>query len=204
MEPPGRWARIQEPLVPHAGELAASAVEGLRDYFDRPFALFGHSLGALVAFEFARQVRRTLHLQPAHLFVAARRAPQLVPPVQHAAIHGLPDAAFLQLLTAHYGGMPQAVLDNPELLEIVLPITRADIQAVETYVYANEPPFDCPITAFGGRLDHTTSAEDLDAWRAQTTREASMRLLDGGHFFATDRPAEVLRVIESALRRLQG
>jgi medium-chain acyl-[acyl-carrier-protein] hydrolase len=204
MEPPGRWSRIREPLLATIGDFAASAARGIRPYLDKPFAFFGHSVGALVAFELARQLRRDLRLEPVHLTVAARRAPQLVPPVVHPPIHGLSDPAFVESLSRHYGNMPQAILDDPELLEVVVRITRADYRALETYAYVDEPPLACRILALGGRRDPMATEPDLAAWRAQSSCDSTVRIFSGDHFFLVPEQALVLSAIADALGQISS
>jgi medium-chain acyl-[acyl-carrier-protein] hydrolase len=160
--------------------LVEALAQALAPLLDRPFAFFGHSLGALVSFELARQIRRQYGVHPVRLFVSAGRAPQIphrVPP-----IHTLPDKEFLVELR-RLNGTPSELLDHEELMDIMLPLLRADFALYETYVYLTEPPLSCPISAFGGLQDHRVSKSDLEAWRAQTSGSFSLRMFPGDHFF---------------------
>jgi medium-chain acyl-[acyl-carrier-protein] hydrolase len=147
---------------------------------DKPFAFFGHSLGALIAFELARQIRRQHGVHPVRLFASAGRAPQI--PHRTPPIHNLADKEFLAELR-RLNGTPRELLDHEELMEVMLPILRADFALYETYLYSNEPPMNCPISAFGGVQDRRVSASDLEAWRSQTSASFSLRMFPGDHFF---------------------
>jgi medium-chain acyl-[acyl-carrier-protein] hydrolase len=199
MEPPGRWNRLQEPLLTSIDQLVASVARDIRPYLDKPFALMGYSLGALVAYELARHLRRVLQRQPGYLFVAARRAPHLVPPTQHPPLHDLQDMKLVAALVANYDGLPRAVVEDPELLAIVLPIARADLRALETYAYVPESPLSCPIAVWGGETDRATPRGDLDAWRVHTTARFSLQMFSGGHFFIDGAHKLLVRAVEESL-----
>jgi medium-chain acyl-[acyl-carrier-protein] hydrolase len=160
--------------------LVEALAQALVPLLDKPFAFFGHSLGALVAFELARRIRREYGLHPARLFFSASRAPQI--PHRSSPIHTLPEKEFLAELR-RLNGMPCELLEHKELMEIMLPILRADFAVYETYVYTSEPPLNCPISAFGGLQDHTVKDNDLEAWRAETNASFSLRMFPGNHFF---------------------
>ncbi|WP_414514280.1 thioesterase II family protein [Nostoc sp. PCC 9305] len=177
---PGREKRLKEPPFTELLPLIQSLAPVLLPYLDIPFAIFGHSTGAIVSFELVRQLRRQKAPNPVHLFVSARRAPQL--PSTESPIHQLPEAAFIEKLR-RYQGTPDAILKNPELMEIFLPTLRADLAINETYIYSSEPPVDCPISAFGGLQDMEVSRDDLAAWRYQTNSTFSLRMFPGNHFF---------------------
>jgi len=147
---------------------------------DKPFAFFGHSLGALVSFELTRRLRREYGVHPVRLFVSAGRAPQI--PRRGPPIHALPEEELLAELR-RLNGMPGELMEHEELMEIMLPLLRADFAVYETYVYTNEPPLNCPISAFGGIQDHRVKDSDLEAWRAQTNVSFSLRMFPGDHFF---------------------
>jgi medium-chain acyl-[acyl-carrier-protein] hydrolase len=179
VELPGRGARLKESPVRDLTALVDAAVEGLRPALDRPFALFGHSMGALVAFELARRLGAQ-GLAPRHLFVSGHAAPHL--PGVEPPMHPLPDHEFIERLRG-LNGTPLEVLQHPELMEMMLPILRADFTACERYVPAPAPPLEVPISAFGGTDDPDVSQERLDAWRPYTSRRFIARRLPGDHFF---------------------
>jgi medium-chain acyl-[acyl-carrier-protein] hydrolase len=162
----------------------APLVEELRrvldPYFDVPFALFGHSLGGFITFELARALRRDRRGGLVHLFVAGSRAPQL--PSRLPDLHELPDAEFLDGLR-RYEGTPDEALRNADLMSLLRPMLRADFSLTETYVYTEERPLDVPIAVFGGQNDPVVERYELAAWREQTTRAMTLRMLPGDHFF---------------------
>ena len=177
---PGRGTRVTERPFTRLSPLVEALAQALVPLLDRPFAFFGHSLGALVSFELARQIRRQYGVHPVRLFVSAGRAPQI--PHRNPPIHSLPDKELLMELR-RLKGTPSELLDHEELMEIMLPLLRADFALYETYAYSSEPALDCPISAFGGLQDHRVNESDLQAWRAQTSVSFSLRMFPGDHFF---------------------
>ena len=161
-------------------EALADAIHAYLDEPDEPFAFFGHSMGAVVAFELARLLRRRAHPLPKMLLVSGARAPQFrrghVPPPEPAPSEFIEELRRLE-------GLPPQVLDNPALLRMVLPALRADTALYRNYIYAEEPPLDCPIRAYGGTEDPNVRREHLEAWARQTTSSFGLRMFPGGHFF---------------------
>ncbi len=178
---PGRDGRMHEPMPDDLQTLAVVMAGGLAPLLDIPFACFGHSMGALIAFELARALRRGGQMGPMRLFVSARRAPQL--PRTDTALHTLPEEAFVEMLRQRYNGIPAALLAEPELLKLLLPMVRADFKMIETYQYREEDPLDCPIAAFGGTQDSLARHDDLSAWQAQTRGSFKLQMFPGGHFY---------------------
>ena len=188
---PGREARIREPAFTSLPPLIDGLLPALgRGLLDGPVAFFGHSMGALVAYELARALRDAGSPRPLHLFVSARRAPDL--PARTAPIHALPEPEFRQRLR-ELNGTPEAVLEHPELMELLGPTLRADFTLIETYEPTSAPPLDCPITAFGGVDDPDVSEEEMAAWRRFTTAAFQLRMLPGDHFFLAQDSGEALR-----------
>ena len=198
---PGRGLRIKEApfrdLVPVVAAVASAATP----YLDRPFAFFGHSMGALISFELARLLRERGVRGPAHLFVSGCRAPQLRG--GEPITYDLPDAEFIEYLRS-LKGTPAEVFDHPELLELMLPLVRADFSVVETYQYRPGPALGCPVTAFGGESDEEVGVEGIKAWGEQTSGRFDARIMPGDHFFLNDPPTRslMLEVIASELARL--
>ena len=186
---PGRGTRLREEPFTNLDALVAAVAEAIAPLLDKPFALFGHSMGAMISFELARRLREQGQPQPSHLFISGRRAPQL--PNDDPISYNLPDAELGQELL-RLNGTPKEVLEHPELMELMLPLLRADFSVVETYDYRPGVPLDCPLTAFGGLRDAEVSREQLDAWREQTTGEFALRMLPGDHFFLSDAQAQTL------------
>ena len=193
---PGREARLREPLFNRLASLVDTLAEELIPWIDGPFAFYGHSMGALLAFELARELRRRHGLLPFHLFVSGYRAPQL-PPSESPFSH-LPNEEFIDRVR-QYGGVPDLVAQHEELMEIFLPILRADFEMTETYVYRQEAPLECPITAFGGLSDPKISSEKITAWSIHTSVRFSDHFFPGGHFFLHDSEPLVLEQINIQL-----
>jgi len=196
---PGRGSRLAERPLSHLSQLIQVLASGLAPELDKPFVFFGHSLGALLSFELARQLRRDSGPQPAHLFVSAGAAPQhrrSRPP-----IHSLPERAFLDEVR-RLNGTPAQVLQTRELVDLIVPVLRADFALIETYSFRAEQPLDCPITVFGGRDDEFLSREDLEGWREHTGATFAMHMLPGDHFFINSAQALLLAVVRAKLESL--
>lgn len=176
---PGRESRIGELPYRRLTPLVEALADAVEPYLDRPFAFFGHSMGALVAFELARHLRRTSKPQPVRLTLAAFRAPQL--PNPNISIHHLPDEVFKVVLRSE--GVPETILQSDELMQAVLPTLRADLELCDTYEYSAEPPLGCPLSIFGGLGDVRISASDLAGWRTQATTVSGPTMFPGSHFF---------------------
>ncbi len=168
----------------------------LHPYSDMPFAFFGHSMGALLSFELARELRRQHGIVPVHLFATGKQAPQV--PDRDPPIHQLPDPAFLDELRL-LNGTPEEVLQHPELMELMLPVLRADMAVSETYVYKREDRLDCSISALGGLQDRQVNYDGLVAWREQTNRSFTLRMFPGNHFFLKHSQSLVLEAISQSL-----
>jgi len=197
IQPPGRESRLGEAPLTRIPEAVALLGEEFLRLLDVPFALFGHSLGAHIGFELARLLRRKNLVGPVHLFASASRAPQLPdpdPPISH-----LPEQEFLDELCQRCGGIPQEVLDNADLLEIVMIALRADCEMCETYRFQPERPLECPITVLGGDADYL-KYDELAAWREQTADRFRLHMFPGGHFFIRDREEQIPKLISQALR----
>lgn len=194
---PGRESRFRETPFIRMSDVVERAAEALEPHLDLPFVLFGHSMGAILCFELARLLRRRYGVGPIHLFVSARRAPQLADP--QPPLHRLPDARFIAEIDRRYNGLPREVMANTELMELLLPMLRADVQMIETYAYEPGLPLDCPITAFGGVEDSGLRIEDLEGWRAHTNSHFETKLFPGDHFFVQSAPKEILGTISRSL-----
>jgi medium-chain acyl-[acyl-carrier-protein] hydrolase len=151
--------------------MVKSISEVIEPHLDKPFAFFGHSMGAMISHDLARALRRKYGVEPVHLFVSGRRAPQM--PRTRKTTYDLPEPEFIEELR-RLNGTPQEVLDQPELMQLMIPLLRADFSVCQTYQYEPEPPLTCPITVFGGLEDETTR-EELVGWRAQTSAACTSR-----------------------------
>ena len=193
---PGHQDRLHDPPFTSVGRLARAVADELIPIVDEPLALFGHSFGALVVFEVARELRRRRAAPPLALFVASCAAPHLMR--RRRALHELSDAAFLRELRL-LGGIPEEVAENEELLQLVLPTLRAEIALADTYVYEPAEPLDVPIFAFGGVHDHV-SYDDQAKWREHTSGPFEIQMFPGNHFFFTNRERRLVAAIGARLR----
>lgn len=178
---PGRDSRITENLHTNLYPLIEELADGLVSHLDRPFAFFGHSMGSLLAFETARQLRRKRAAQPVRLFVSARTAPHM--PEPHQEIYQLAEPAFIRMTENLYGAMPDVIRQDPEILRLFLQIMRADLTMTGTYNYMDEAPLDIPITVYGGMEDRSVTEAALHTWSSQTTASFRLLMLPGDHFF---------------------
>jgi medium-chain acyl-[acyl-carrier-protein] hydrolase len=194
---PGRGTRLMEPPFTRLSPLIHALAQALTPLLDKPFAFFGHSLGALLSFELARRLRRQYGVQPVRLFISADRAPQI--PNRDPPTHNLPEGEFLTELR-RLKGTPGELLEDEELMQIMLPVLRADFALYETYAYSTEPPLNCPISAFGGLQDPRVNRGDLEAWRDQTTVSFSLRMFPGDHFFLNTAQPALLQALSQELR----
>lgn len=197
---PGRENRLREAPFTQLSPLVQTLVRILHPYLHKPFALFGHSMGALISFELTRELRRRKVSGPLHLFVSGRNAPQIPDP---DPIYHLPEPEFVAVLR-RLNGTPEAVLQNRELMQFILPLLRADFTLHETYSYTAEPPLDCPISVFGGLQDSETTRDGLDTWRAQTRNVFTLRLFPGDHFFLDSAQNLLLQAILQDLSKTGG
>jgi medium-chain acyl-[acyl-carrier-protein] hydrolase len=180
VEPPGRGSRFPEPLHDRAEPLVDDLLPRLLTRRDAPFALFGHSMGALLAFEIARRLEQRYGAPPLHLFVSAFRAPHLPP----AAVpdHTLPDEQFRARLR-EFKGTPEEVLADEGLMELFVPILRADLAIAGTYRSTGGPPVTCPVTAFAGTEDREVGVSAVAQWSRHTTGGFALKAVPGDHFF---------------------
>nr|VFK51956.1 MAG: Surfactin synthase thioesterase subunit [Candidatus Kentron sp. TUN]VFK53571.1 MAG: Surfactin synthase thioesterase subunit [Candidatus Kentron sp. TUN]VFK55025.1 MAG: Surfactin synthase thioesterase subunit [Candidatus Kentron sp. TUN] len=197
---PGRESRFGEPCFEETVPLAQALATDLLPYLNLPFAFFGHSLGALLAFELARELRRRKEPGPLCLIVSGRRAPQLI--LSREPYHKLSDSALINQLR-DYGGTPEIIFQEPELMALFLPVIRADFALTDGYTYVPEAPFDYPIYAFNGEADHTVLKTDMDAWRQHTSNSFVLHLLSGGHFYLSESEGpSLVRMITKELETL--
>ncbi|HYM62407.1 MAG TPA: alpha/beta fold hydrolase [Thermoanaerobaculia bacterium] len=193
---PGREERMGEAPFDRMPRLVEALADGLARDLDRSYALFGHSMGALVCYELAQELRRRGERLPAHLFVSGAPAPHLAPLV--VPIYDLPGERFYAEIR-RFGGLPDEVWRSEELLALLMPRFRADLAVTGTYAYTERPPLDCPITAFGGEEDETVSLASIEGWREHTVKAFRRELFPGGHFFLNEFGPRILAVIGDEL-----
>lgn len=199
MQLAGRGHRVGQPAHDRLDQLVLELTQAIAPWLDRPFVLFGHSLGALVSFELARTLRRCFCLTPVMLVVSGYRAPHLPP--RRPPIHDLPGGPFWSEIGRLHGTPPQ-VLADPQLTSLLEPALRADFACVETYEHQPDAPLECPIVAFGGRADAEVPVEDLAAWAEHTDAGFSLSMFAGDHFFLHTEQRGVVRELLSALSPL--
>jgi medium-chain acyl-[acyl-carrier-protein] hydrolase len=198
---PGRESRLRELPYRRVEQLLEPLCAALEPHLDRPYALFGHSLGSIVAYEVARRLSAGGGPGPAGLLVSGRRAPRLA--TSRRPFCGLPDAEFLAALGG-LGGTPPEVLDEPELVRMLLPALRGDFELNESYAALPGPRLRCPIVAAMGAADPEVDRTELLGWHEETSGDFTMRVFAGGHFYLKgDRP-DVRTALRQDLERLMA
>jgi medium-chain acyl-[acyl-carrier-protein] hydrolase len=195
---PGRESRHRETPYTRLDGIVAGLIEEVsHDLVRLPYAWFGHSLGALVAFETCREAQRLGLPDPVRLLVSGRPAPHLIP--RQPPVHAAPTARIMDRLR-EMKGTPPEFLEDPSAMAGVLPTLRADLAAAETYQYRPGPPLGCPISVFGGAQDPFATADELSLWRGHSAASCTMRTFPGGHFYLHESHHELLPVIDAELR----
>lgn len=194
---PGRERRFGEPALTSIDETVDCMLPIMRQLVELPYVVLGHSLGALLGFELVRRMQAAALPLPAHLVVSGHRGPQLPDP--DPPIHGLPDDEFIAELS-QLNGTPSEVFESPELVELMLPLLRADFAAAETYRYTEGQPLTCPITALGGDLDPLVSVTEIEGWRMQTSAAFNHHILQGDHFFFQQSQTQFIHILNNVLR----
>lgn len=195
---PGRELRRREPPLKNMAALVEFLLPEVSIWLDdgRPAFFFGYSMGAALAYELAVKLHQIGHTGLCGLFVAACRAPQLF--TQMPKYFLLDDKAFLSALTG-FGGMPEIILSEPDLLALALPALRADFEVLGTYRWQKRQILSCPVSVYGGNRDPLATPADLAPWREHTVNAFSLRLFSGGHFFINDARGQLLRTLAADL-----
>lgn len=195
---PGRQDRRHEPNIDNIPELAERSFAALRPFADKPLALFGHSMGAVLAYEVALRMREAGLPWPVRLFASGRRAPSRY---RDERVHLQPEQqiiAELQLLS----GTNASILADPEILEMIMPAVRSDYRAIETYRHTPDRRLDRPITVLTGDADPRVSMEEAKAWAEHSDGPIDLHVLPGGHFFLVDQSEQVIALLRKELSRV--
>ena len=179
---PGRESRLSEAPFRRMDALIDALSKGITGWLEKAYSLFGHSMGALIAFELSRELRRRNLPLPRTTIVSGRRAP--TEPTTESPLHVLPDTAFINELVARYDAIPKVILEEPELMALFLPVLKADFEVFETHEYVDAPRLECALGIYGGRSDPQTP--QMDGWAGLYEGPCRKRLFDGGHFYLAD------------------
>lgn len=191
--PPGREARIREPFAEDISEMASGAVSALAELPVRPQAFFGHSMGAIIAFEAAHLLADSDDRMPRHLFLSGRRAHG--PVFGETPLSGLPNADFVNAISTRYGGIPEQIMNDRELLDLFLPVIRADIRAIERYSSPQREPLDVSMTLIGGTNDSQCTDQAWEGWSHCTSSEVEYLRFPGDHFFLHNQSAALAQAL---------
>jgi medium-chain acyl-[acyl-carrier-protein] hydrolase len=189
---PGRENRFSEPHPGSIDDIVGQLGEVIAQHADKPFVLFGHSLGALVAYELTRAFQQLRGPAPRHLIVSGTRAPRC--PRRDEPIHQLDDDTFLERIKS-FNGTPPSLLQDMELMKLFTPLLRADFRAAESYRYVDRGPVVCPVTVLGGDGDDGVPLDDLRAWSSMCRSSCDMHVFRGDHFFIHEHKAAVIEIV---------
>lgn len=192
VQPPGRGARLMEDLFSDMDSLIAELIQLIPKYLDKPYILFGHSLGSRVAFELLTNIVKLQLPLPIHFIASGSKGPQLQ--TRNEITHTLSDSAFIQKLTK-LNGTPKEVLENKELMDIFLPLLRADFKLSETYRYTGDIQIDCPLSIFTGDQDIDINDNDLNGWSQFFNKNSTIYPIPGDHFFIDRNATLVIKKI---------
>ncbi|MCR9256709.1 MAG: alpha/beta fold hydrolase [Alphaproteobacteria bacterium] len=196
---PGREFRLGDPLLTDMKEIASSIADAVSPLLDRPYAVFGNSMGILIGYNVVTELRARGFPLPRLMIASGRNAPQFK--WVDRGMEKLPDAEFIDAVR-EYNGTPEALLRDPDLQELWLPRLRADLTITAQYEYVDRAPLACPIVVLSAENDHLVSAEGLDGWRDQTTEETRFFRFPGDHFFLQVHHERVLGVVNAELGHL--
>jgi medium-chain acyl-[acyl-carrier-protein] hydrolase len=193
---PGREWRLDEPAVADSEELADVLTAQITAHADRPYVLFGHSMGGRLAYEIALRTERAGVRSPLCVVASAFYAPTL--PNRSPLLSDLPEDQLVANLVS-YGGLPSDFATNQDFLRFLLPTVRADLAVVESFGLAEPGGLSCPVSVFAGDDDEYVAREDVLAWQDATTGRCTVRFLPGGHFFLRENSASVLAAVAEDL-----
>lgn len=191
---PGHGKRFGERAFVRLTRLVEVLADQIACEIQPPFIFYGHSMGALVSFELARELFRRYGDGPSHLFLSGHGAPHL--PKSEPDTFNLPDSEFIANLK-RLNGTPLQLLNDPEARQIFLPMLRADFEVVNTYEYRDAQPLLCPLSIYGGLQDMDVPVASLSAWEVHTSATCKVRLFEGDHFFIHDSRSEFVQILRN-------
>lgn len=193
---PGREARIKEPAYECVQRLVGDLLPQLETQLQTPFAMFGHSMGALIAFELAKLLKQNMSREPSCLFVSACRPPHSD---LSSDLHTLSDDEMIRGMLRDFGEQQNTSEDEMALMRIMAPTLRADMKLIANYQPTTEYPLSCPIVAIGGTNDPEVRLADISGWQRHTDGEFKTRNFVGGHFFMREQEVAITKLIRARL-----
>lgn len=197
---PGREERFNEPRLRRMAQVVETLVEDIAPLADLPLIFFGHSMGALVAYETARALKARSGQEPAALIVSGRNGPESGIPCRRPW-HAADDGAFLDHIRG-MDGTPPAVMESEAMMSALIPLLRADFEVLETYVHQPGPALSCPVLACAGHADGRVSTAGMAAWTRYTHGGCTIHWFKGGHFYLNRQPRVLTLCIEQWLASL--
>ncbi|MCP4345410.1 MAG: thioesterase [Desulfobacterales bacterium] len=194
---PGHGKFIGQPLLTSVSEMVDNVFNQVRKFLNQPYAIYGHSMGTLLGYLLSVKIIKAKVPKPVHLFFSGRYAPTIES--REKNFHLLPREEFIKKVMA-YGGIPKQVAREKDLMDLFVPIMKADFQATSTYKYEEAEPFDIPIKVMIGDNDNATYDEAM-RWQEVTTRKIFVTQFTGGHFFIFDHMQEICRIISESLEK---
>ena len=198
IQPPGRSTRLQETPFKHMDMLIDDLMTVFPSVLDKPYVIFGHSLGSRIGFELLARLQHQELRLPEHFIASGSRGPHI--PCLDEISYDLPDDQFVLKLKA-MGGTPAELLDSNELMALLLPMIRADFQIAETHHFSGNILLDIPVTVFGGKNDPRVSIQELHTWQQHFSLPADIALFDGGHFFIDTHRHDVIARLDRLLAK---
>ncbi len=194
---PGHGKFIGQPLLTNTSDMVDNVFNQIRELLDQPYAIYGHSMGTLLGYLLSIKIIKEKTPEPVHLFFSGRYAPSIES--REKNFHLLPREEFIKKVMA-YGGIPKQVAQEKDLMDLFVPIMKADFQATSTYKHEEAEPFDIPVKVMIGHNDNATYDEAM-RWQEVTTRKISVMQFPGGHFFIFDHMQEICRTISESIEK---
>lgn len=194
---PGRESRFNETSHDNIETLIAAMAPEIVDAMHEPFALYGHSMGGLIAYELAQHLRKQYAKSPRALFVSASRSPDRFK--ENQTLHRLPDEEMIRSLVRDFGRGGEVSAAELDMMRMMSDTIRADLKLLETYEHATQDPLPCPIIGIAATEDHKVTVSDVNGWRAFTTERFTMRTMPGHHFFLREQEKAITELIASRL-----